>query len=354
MRDILKHLRISLRWSRINPRRSGRAGAAFLIAGAIVLSLRSAGFEPSSGAATPQPGGAVKSEQPPDRTRDLGEFSDRLTAICNEVVRLGSLINKDRDVAQKMQNAFLNQRIKVASTEANYENAKLAREIAEIGVAEYEEGIYKQDLATLEGELVLARSDLMRARDTVEILKDRLAQVKKASTHTEPEREYERGFEVKITESIARIPKVQQDLAAAESRLLILRQFTKTKRTSELKAEVERRRADELDRQAALVEAQATLERLKNAQSPAPDKHRDRELDLLGQSITLATDLKTALDQIEKSGEWGEATKAQMDQSLDRLHALVSDAQSEHAASTWARTKARLQELAREQSKIKN
>ena len=61
-----------------------------------------------------------------------------------------------------------NQEITTKSAKANYANATLTREVAEIAVVEYKEGIFKQDLATVEGEIKLAESDLSRAEDRVD------------------------------------------------------------------------------------------------------------------------------------------------------------------------------------------
>jgi HlyD family secretion protein len=55
--------------------------------------------------------------------------------------------------------------VALQAASANYWNAKLTREVTEIAVVEYEEGIYKQDLSTVEGEIALAESDLKRARE---------------------------------------------------------------------------------------------------------------------------------------------------------------------------------------------
>ena len=50
-----------------------------------------------------------------------------------------------------LKDQLINQKITVKSAEANYENAKLAREVAEIAVMEYSEGIYKQRHGDPEG-----------------------------------------------------------------------------------------------------------------------------------------------------------------------------------------------------------
>ena len=81
-------------------------------------------------------------------------------------VKKGELVCELDSAALKDQ--LVNQKITTKSAEANYENAKLTREVAEIAVVEYEEGIYKQDLATVEGEIKLAESDLSRSEDRLD------------------------------------------------------------------------------------------------------------------------------------------------------------------------------------------
>ncbi len=53
----------------------------------------------------------------------------------------------------------------IASAQANYQNAQLTREVAEIAITEYTEGILKPDLETGENEILLAKSDLMRSEE---------------------------------------------------------------------------------------------------------------------------------------------------------------------------------------------
>src|SRR5205823_3149781 len=66
-----------------------------------------------------------------------------------------------------LQDNLKNQRIASLGAAAAYENAKLTREVAEIGVIEYVEGIYKQELETVKGEIALADSERKRAEDRI-------------------------------------------------------------------------------------------------------------------------------------------------------------------------------------------
>jgi hypothetical protein len=64
--------------------------------------------------------------------------------------------------------SLVNQTIARKSAEAAYENAKLARELAEIALTEYVEGILKQDRATLKNEIGVAEKNMQQANDRLE------------------------------------------------------------------------------------------------------------------------------------------------------------------------------------------
>ena len=55
------------------------------------------------------------------------------------------------------------QQLATRKAKASYEIARLTRELAELAVEEYEEVTYPRDLATVEGEIKLAESDLTRS-----------------------------------------------------------------------------------------------------------------------------------------------------------------------------------------------
>ncbi len=60
------------------------------------------------------------------------------------------------------------QQIVTRRAEADYQKARLDHEIAELTLVDYRERTYSQDLATLDGEVSLAESDLSRAEDRLE------------------------------------------------------------------------------------------------------------------------------------------------------------------------------------------
>jgi HlyD family secretion protein len=131
---------------------------------------------------------------------------------------------------------LVNQKITTESAKANLDNAKLTREVAEIAVKEYVEGIFVQDKATAEGEIKLAQSDLSRSEDRLDW-----------ST-----RMYLKGYVSKasaISEEL-NLKKARFALEQAETKLKVLLDFTKAKTIKELESEVEKARSDELAKKA--------------------------------------------------------------------------------------------------------
>jgi HlyD family secretion protein len=148
---------------------------------------------------------------------------------------------KKGDIVCELDSAALrdqltNQTITTESAKANFANATLTREVAEIAVVEYKEGIFKQDLATVEGEIKLAESDLSRAEDRVEWA----------------QRMYVKGYvslAQKVSEELA-LKKARFAKEQAESKKMVLVNYTKDKTIKELESEVEKARSDELAKKA--------------------------------------------------------------------------------------------------------
>ena len=149
-------------------------------------------------------------------------------------VKKGEIICELDSAALKRQ--LINQRITTKSAEANFLNAKLTREVAEIAVREYVEGVYVQELATVEGEIKLAESDLMRAEDRLDWAR----------------RMFEKGYvsmATKVSEEL-NFKKAQFTLEQAQSKKNVLVKYTREKTIKELESEVKKANSDELAKQA--------------------------------------------------------------------------------------------------------
>ena len=124
------------------------------------------------------------------------------------------------------------QQVIARKAEARYQNARLTREVAEIVVVEYEEGIFKQDLATVDGEIKLAKSDLSRSEDRLDWAR----------------RMFKKGYvpkRVVVSEELA-LKKARFGLEQAQSKKKILVDYTRGKTVKELRSEAAKARSEEL------------------------------------------------------------------------------------------------------------
>jgi hypothetical protein len=129
------------------------------------------------------------------------------------------------------------QRLKTRKSKVAYDIARLSRELAEIAVAEYSEGSYAQDPATVDGEIKLADSDRIRAEDRLDWAK----------------RMYEKGFVSKATlvSEQLNFEKAKYTLEQAQNKKSVLARYTGPKAIKALQVDVDKARNDELDKKAA-------------------------------------------------------------------------------------------------------
>ena len=152
----------------------------------------------------------------------------------------GSQVKKGELVCEldsaALRDQLTNQQITTKSAAANYENAKLTREVAEIAVTEYVEGIYVQDLQTVEGEIKLAESDLSRQEDRVDWCGGCSI---RAMFRWQP----------RMPKSCAlRKPGLRSRQGQSKRKVLV--DYTRGKTIKELQSEVEKARSDELAKKA--------------------------------------------------------------------------------------------------------
>ena len=131
-----------------------------------------------------------------------------------------------------------NQKIATKAAEAAYQNAKLTREVAEIAVKEYEEGIYLQDRATIQGEIKLAESAFQKAKARLE--RTRRARQKltetlgRTGTVDTGDILAELDIDDRLDASRARVLREKFSLEKAQNKLNVLENYTKGKTLKEL------------------------------------------------------------------------------------------------------------------------
>jgi len=181
------------------------------------------------------------------------------------IVSEGTRVTKGQLVCEldssALKDALTNQVIATKGADAAYQNARLTREVAEIAVQEYEEGVYKQNLESCKIDIALAESDLKRAEDRLE-WSDRM---------------YKKGY-VSLGQNMSERLALQRGkfaLEEAQTKLNVLEKFTRNKTVKEFKSEVEKARSDELAKQSTWKLEQTKEEKLtrqiKNCKIIAPN-----------------------------------------------------------------------------------
>ncbi len=185
-----------------------------------------------------------------DRGRVVVEIERRLKVCRERISVMGPMLLAEIDARSRAKDDKASQAIVVETAKANLGNAELTREVAEIAIVEYTEGIFKQDEATALSSVALAESDWRRAQDAVEITKDRLTKLKFASKGAAGDVAAIYLYEDYVLAANAREPKAKFDLEQARTKVKLLREYTKPRVLKELQAEIQRARADELTKKA--------------------------------------------------------------------------------------------------------
>jgi hypothetical protein len=138
---------------------------------------------------------------------------------------------------------------RLKEAESAYRQARADRQVAEAALVEYRYGIYKQELETVKGEILLAEAERKRAEDRV-VWSDRM---------------FAKGSLSKA-QNVADKMSLQQKIFVyeqAQTKLAVLKKYTKDKTIKGLQSEIDKARATEMARKAA-------YERLKSPRLALP------------------------------------------------------------------------------------
>jgi multidrug resistance efflux pump len=176
-------------------------------------------------------------------------------ATIIKILPEGTIARKG-DIVCELDSAGLRERLAAQETatgraEAAYQNAKLAREAAEIAVAEYVEGIFKQESFSLKGQILGAEAAIEKAEDRLERTRkarERVREAAKAGTKSPADIVAELDIEDRLIDAEGALEREKTALVAAKSKLNVLERYTLPKTTKSLKVDVERKHSEELIR----------------------------------------------------------------------------------------------------------
>jgi RNA polymerase sigma factor (sigma-70 family) len=151
-----------------------------------------------------------------------------------------------------LRNQLINQRVATKAAEANFQNAMLTREVAEIAIREYQEGIYAQDRATIQGEIKLAESTRKKAQARLERTKRARQQLTERMNNqhlTGSDIIADLDMDDRLDSAEQAVTVGTFSLERAQTKLEVLENYTKPKTIKELRSEVEKARSTELAKQ---------------------------------------------------------------------------------------------------------
>jgi hypothetical protein len=261
---------------------------------------------------------------------------------------------------------LISQQIRTETAEADYKNAMLTREVAEIAILEYTEGIFTADKSTLDGELALAHAILNRHRIRLEAMKEQLAEAERARDGSMNDL----ANRFRCSDQIAHYERRERDalleIEKVKSRTRILVEYTKPIRICELTAEVATARADELGKKAVLEFAKAK-ERLLAAAAAAMQAGSepgragpragssvtgrqsadDRVAVLLESAIPIDERICAKLNQAATEGKLSSLRQDEIRDLTRQLEAIVDEAAVERSALVLDRLKSHIHQAAR-------
>jgi multidrug efflux pump subunit AcrA (membrane-fusion protein) len=183
-------------------------------------------------------------------------------------VRIGDLVCELDSTALRDQ--FSNQEIAEQRAAAAYRNAKLAREVAEIAVTEYEQGVYKQEQYALKSQIAGAEAAIEKAADRLErtrLARDAMKEAAKDGAGKKAKSPADILAELDIVDRLetaeGTVATERKALELAKSKLEVLEKYTREKMTKALKVEAERKRTDELARNEAWTLEKSKAEKLR-------------------------------------------------------------------------------------------
>jgi len=274
----------------------------------------------------------------------LKKQHDRMIDLANQLIGRS-------DGLDELADQLVNQQITVASAKANFANAQLTREVAEIAVTEYEQGIFLQDEAAAQAERILAQRDRERARDSIEIAKAQLGKIKQASKGSASDVVNEFTFADLLLDAERRLPRSELALRQAESKLKILVEYEKPKRLKELRSEVEKARSVELAKRAVSELEQFKIKQLEEAIKALNRLARERTardllvrqaLDSLDRAIPIEEKLRTKLEQLTKNGKPDDPLRNEIHDLSNQLQALIEQAEAARSAARFDELKTRI------------
>lgn len=165
----------------------------------------------------------------------------------------GSTVKKGELVCEldglTLRNSLTDQEIATRQADNNLQNAVKTREVAEIALKEYVEGTYPHEMRLAEHDLQLAEANLAQAQDRFDWSSGMLSQNLVSPSQVLADKNSKLNCEIAFSKS--------------QTKIDVLKNYTRKKRLTELSAAIDKARVDELTMKATFEAQQAKLEKFQ-------------------------------------------------------------------------------------------
>jgi hypothetical protein len=296
-----------------------------------------------AGALVGQPGGQQATAVAAERNGRGTAIERRLTVCRERISAIGPPLLAQIADRSRRSNDLMNQAIAAKKAEANFKNAQLTLEVAEIGIVEYREGTAKIEEATIEGELKLAESELLRAQDRIAFSKSLSAKIKELSKGTDDEVALVKSYEDKFPEALKREPYAKSAVNRAQAKLRLLRDHTIPTQIKKLESGVLMARADELTKKAVWEREKSKESRLEAQISNLARKAPGDEMrKAFTRAFGLEEKIRAELEMITKDKALDPGLGKTATDLLSELESVIDQTEAEVARVRVDRLKAAL------------
>jgi hypothetical protein len=286
----------------------------------------------------PGKGSTSRADDPPKPAELPDAVLLRISVQHDRFVRLCTPLADALDEAEKMKEQLPNQIIAVEGARAAYLNAKLNREVAEIALQTYEKGDSKQEEATVEERMKLARAALDRVDIAgAERRLEKTLAAQKAFVESGAEPAMRALGELLIGESVSRakasvevekirLKQAEAERDSAEAASEFLHRFSRPRRVAELRSDIEKARSDELAKERAWELAVWKQKKIENAVSAGPRSWTSVKQALLS-SLAEVGDLEARRFHLLDDPDRPRPPDAEVQKVLDSIDAKLDEAE---------------------------
>jgi len=245
--------------------------------------------------------------------------------------RLDEIKSVDKDASDLRKRR--NQEEIFTEAKNSVEDAKVAEFLAQMAIKAYEEGAYRQDWETANGEVALAEADVARCRDGLDWIK------RKKFTSND------------VIGAELRLMKAQFALEMAQTKRDVLLKYTKPKQIKQLQAEWEKAKSKTLQKLAELALAKDKLDQIHReiANSATPTDLEKKALTQLEQTLQiwkkLLAERAAFKGDIQAKREAFGPRFTDLERALETAEQSWDDAQEERLAAQDAEVELRIRDV---------